>query len=89
MQESDIGTFNIYFHEEKGKYVYHKAIPSKRALDNREIRTTLTKDKSKYSIHLVDLTANRRKLLASGKVSTIGELVCAANAFLDIYMRLG
>ena len=89
MHESDIGTFNIYFREEKGQFVCHKPIPSKKALDNREIRTTLTKDKTKYSIHLVDLTANRRKLLASGKVSTIGELVRASNDFLDIYMRLG
>jgi hypothetical protein len=89
MKDSDIGTFNIYFHEEKGQYVCRKAIPSRKALDNREIRTTLTKDKTKYRIHLVDLTANRRKLLATGTVSSIGELVQAANAFLDIYMKLG
>ena len=89
MTESDIGTFNIYFREEKGKYVCHKAIPSKRALDNREIRTTLTKDKTKYSIHLVDLTANRRKLLAAGAVSTLGELLQAANAFHAVYLKLG
>ena len=89
MHESDIGTFNIYFREEKGQFVCHKPIPSKKALDNRELRTTLTKDKTKYRIHLVDLTANRRKLLASGSVKTVGELVCAANAFIDIYQQLG
>jgi hypothetical protein len=89
MTPEDIGTFNIYFREENGQYVCHKPIPSKKALVNREIRTTLTKDKTKYRMYLVDLTANRRKLLASGHVTTVGELVCAANAFLDIYCRLG
>lgn len=72
------------FTEENKQYVKHIAIPSKRALDNREIRvivvpkyktektkllTTLTMATLKYKIQLVDLTANRSKALVSNAVT--------------------
>ena len=81
--------FETYFREEKGQHVCRMPIQTRKALDNRELRTTLTKDRKKYRIHLVDLTANRRKLLAAGAVSTLGELLQAANAFHAVYLKLG
>lgn len=72
------------FTEESKQYVKHIAIPSKRALDNREIRvivvpkyktektkllTTLTMTTLKYKIQLVDLTGNRSKALVSNAVA--------------------
>lgn len=88
MLDSDVGVFNIYFHEEAGKYVHRTPVKTKRALDNREIRVTLNKSKTKYKIHLVDLTASRQKLLASGDVKSIEQLIQVSNELESSFGKL-
>lgn len=77
------------FRIEGSSRVAHLGINTGKALDNREIRVTLTKDLRAYRIHLVDLTANRRKLLSRGTVGSVASVMASARLFKATYESLG
>jgi hypothetical protein len=77
------------FRIESGSHVAHLGISTGKALDNREIRVTISKAGDGYRIHLVDMTANRRKLLARGQVSSVDAVMASARLFKATYESLG
>lgn len=77
----------LSFTEFNGKWVAHYPIRTKKALMNREIRLSITKNQAKYSIHLVDHTANRKTLLSAGAVTDIEKLVGLAKLATSLYEK--